>query len=158
MNTPRDHYKAADGDPVAKHTILLNYCTGDIERFCAEIKGMRANPNEVQRRASQDDVRATDFVQVFQKFKLAFNLLVSTILVYSTMQNFAEKKDAYDCKSAIFSRPIWKTTFPIQPLPICSTTSSRRWPTSWTSATTSLTRISFATFSPRCSRTPPAGF
>ena len=38
MNSPRDHYKASD-DPVSRYTILLNYCTGDVERFCAELQG-----------------------------------------------------------------------------------------------------------------------
>ena len=33
-------YKASD-DPVARYTILLNYCTGDVERFCAELQRIK---------------------------------------------------------------------------------------------------------------------
>ena len=40
MNSPRDLYKASD-DPVARYTILLNYCTGDVERFCAELQRIK---------------------------------------------------------------------------------------------------------------------
>lgn len=63
-------------DPVQKDTILLNYCIDDIERFRAEIRAKHF-PDEVlgkSRRLSEP--RAIDFVNIFQKFKLAFNLLV----------------------------------------------------------------------------------
>ena len=75
MNTPRDQYKATD-DPVQRYIILLNYCNGDIERFCSELKEVKEIADDTERRISQDDIRATDFVNVFQKFKLSFNLMV----------------------------------------------------------------------------------
>lgn len=55
-------------DPVQKDTILLNYCIDDIERFCAELKNFKSD-------FKNREPRAIDFVNIFQKFKLAFNLL-----------------------------------------------------------------------------------
>ena len=64
-------------DPVLKDNILLNYCMEDIERFCAAMKTHKqAETQEVSPR--KDPPRAIDFVNIFQKFKLAFNLLVSS--------------------------------------------------------------------------------
>ena len=37
---PISHNKASD-DPVERYTILLNYCTGDVERFCAELQRIK---------------------------------------------------------------------------------------------------------------------
>ena len=62
-------------DPVQKDTILLNYCIDDIERFCSEIRARHLPDEMIQRRQSEKS--ASDFVNIFQKFKLAFNLLVS---------------------------------------------------------------------------------
>ena len=55
-----------------KDTILLNYCMDDIERFYTDL---RCIDDEAQGR--QTEKSATDFVNIFQKFKLAFNLMVS---------------------------------------------------------------------------------
>jgi hypothetical protein len=53
-----------------KNIILLNYAIGDIEKF-------RENVAEVRAGFISKDFRATDFYGIFQKFKLAINLLVS---------------------------------------------------------------------------------
>ena len=63
-------------DPIRKDTILLNYCIGDIEKFRGEIEASKSE-------FSNPDFRATDFVGTFQKFKLTFNLLVSSALFSS---------------------------------------------------------------------------
>ena len=63
-------------DPVQKDTILLNYCIDDIERFAAEIR-LKHFPEEISDKRKSSEPRAIDFVNIFQKFKLAFNLLVS---------------------------------------------------------------------------------
>lgn len=66
-------------DPVQKDTILLNYCIDDIERFCAEIRAKHL-PEEIigkSRSRKMTEPRAIDFVNIFQKFKMSFNLLVS---------------------------------------------------------------------------------
>ena len=62
-------------DPVQKDTILLNYCIDDIERFAAEIR-LKHFPEEIKDKRKSTEPRAIDFVNIFQKFKLAFNLLV----------------------------------------------------------------------------------
>ena len=58
-----------------KDTILLNYCIDDIERFAAEIR-LKHFPEEIKDKRKSTEPRAIDFVNIFQKFKLAFNLLV----------------------------------------------------------------------------------
>ena len=68
-------------DPVQKDTILLNYCIDDIERFAAEIR-RKHFPEEINDRRKSSEPRAIDFVNIFQKFKLAFNLLVRLPLVF----------------------------------------------------------------------------
>ena len=67
-------------DPVQKDTILLNYCIDDIERFAAEIR-LKHFPEEINDRRKSSEPRAIDFVNIFQKFKLAFNLLVSLLRI-----------------------------------------------------------------------------
>ena len=67
-------------------SILLNCCISDIERFCEKLKTDPKTPpnNKIHGDVSaydnalsrKDQYKATDFVSVFQKFKLAFNLLV----------------------------------------------------------------------------------
>ena len=57
-------------DPIQKDTILLNYCIGDIEKFKGEIEAAKSG-------YAKTDFQATDFVGIFQKFKLSFNILVS---------------------------------------------------------------------------------
>ena len=61
-------------DPVQKDSIMLNYCIDDIERFCSEIRAKDLPPEIMHRRPSEKS--ASDFVNIFQKFKLSFNLLV----------------------------------------------------------------------------------
>jgi len=56
-----------------KNIILLNYAIGDIEKF-------RENVFLVRSHAIIKDLRATDFHGIFQKFKLAINLLVGFFL------------------------------------------------------------------------------
>ena len=72
-----------------KDTILLNYCIDDIERFAAEIR-LKHFPEEINDRRKSSEPRAIDFVNIFQKFKLAFNLLVSLlrILPRSNLMDF----------------------------------------------------------------------
>ena len=65
-------------DPVQKDNILLNYCIDDIERFCAELKLHKLQGVEYRQSQRHNEPRAIDFVNIFQKFKLAFNLLVIT--------------------------------------------------------------------------------
>ena len=72
-------------DPVQKDTILLNYCIDDIERFAAEIR-RKHFPEEINDRRKSSEPRAIDFVNIFQKFKLAFNLLVRLPLVFQKVQ------------------------------------------------------------------------
>lgn len=63
-------------DVVQKDTILLNYCIDDIETVCRELRASRADiENEEGTSKIISDYRATEFISVFQKVKLAFNLL-----------------------------------------------------------------------------------
>ena len=67
-------------------SILLNCCIEDIERFCEKLKTVPKSPindkmngdvsNYDNALSEKDQYKATDFVTVFQKFKLSFNLLV----------------------------------------------------------------------------------
>ena len=60
---------------------MLNYCIDDIERFCAEIKANQASDSSELAGVSKGrEFRAIDFVNIFQKFKCAFNLLVGQYL------------------------------------------------------------------------------
>ena len=61
-------------DPVQKDSIMLNYCIDDIEKFCSDIRAKDLPPEIMHRRPSEKS--ASDFVNIFQKFKLSFNLLV----------------------------------------------------------------------------------
>ena len=79
---PTFRYKASD-NPIEKAVILLNYCIDDIERFMIEVKATNDDLNakyasHPQRKfkAKKEHYQATDFVSIFQKFKLAFNILV----------------------------------------------------------------------------------
>lgn len=63
-------------DPVQKDTILLNYCIDDIERFYTEIRGKHLQDDSYGNSRKLSEPRAIDFINIFQKFKLAFNLLV----------------------------------------------------------------------------------
>ena len=76
LDKPREQYKISD-DPVEKFTILLNYCIADIERFCADVRFIKAKRGKVAN--GTEEFRATDFIGIFQKFKLAFNLLVRSV-------------------------------------------------------------------------------
>jgi hypothetical protein len=73
LSKPNVQYVTADA--TQKNIILLNACIADIERFCADVRAMKDGEGPSGRRL--DDLKATDFVNIFQKFKLAFNLLVS---------------------------------------------------------------------------------
>ena len=74
-------------------SILLNCCIEDIERFREKLKTVpKSTPNDKihgdvsayeNALSAKDQYKATDFVCVFQKFKLAFNLLVSKFLIVS---------------------------------------------------------------------------
>lgn len=61
-----------------KNIILLNYAIGDIEKF-------RENVAQVRAGVLSKDFRATDFFGIFQKFKLAINLLVSQVIPYTQL-------------------------------------------------------------------------
>ncbi|XP_023339867.1 epidermal growth factor receptor kinase substrate 8 isoform X1 [Eurytemora carolleeae] len=71
LDRPSFLYDHSD-DPVQKDTILLNYCTDDIEKLCRELRNSR---DDVPGARVIDSFRATEFTSVFQKIKLAFNLL-----------------------------------------------------------------------------------
>ena len=73
-------YLATD-NLIEKSIILLNYCIDDIEKFTAHVQ---AHARDLAQKYSPDQAffmkkehfQATQFTSVFQKFKLAFNLLV----------------------------------------------------------------------------------
>jgi len=66
-------------DQQQKDLILLNYCIDDIEAMCKDLRYARSSVGETDNGLSleklQEQYKATDFITVFQKFKLAFNLL-----------------------------------------------------------------------------------
>ena len=62
-SSPRDHYKASD-DPVARYTILLNYCTGDVERFCAELQRIKEIGDRAVRIPALDSVFGSSRKQI----------------------------------------------------------------------------------------------
>ena len=64
-------------DQIQKDTILLNYCIDDIESLCSDLRASRAGIGREGPSKTLEDYKATDFISIFQKFKLAFNLLVS---------------------------------------------------------------------------------
>ena len=85
-------------DLIQKDTILLNYCIDDIEILCKvnlskssilsiymylqELRSSRVSigsPSSLQKILA--DYKATDFISIFQKFKLTFNLLVIYLFV-----------------------------------------------------------------------------
>ena len=68
---------------VQKDTILLNYCIGDIETLCTELKKSRKKAWDNSSR-NIESYKATEFLSIFQKFKLALNLLVSAMLTHSS--------------------------------------------------------------------------
>ena len=61
-------------DVVERRMILLNYCLSDIERFHEDIG--RNQDFHSPPPPQMSDLRATDFIGIFQKIKLAINLLV----------------------------------------------------------------------------------
>jgi hypothetical protein len=78
LDRPRRQYESSD-NPIEKYTILLNFCIDDIEKFCADVKVMQQRPMMTIMLPRNVDLQAHDFVRIFQKFKLAFNLLVSNV-------------------------------------------------------------------------------
>ena len=66
-------------DQMQKDTILLNYCIDDIETICRDLRESRGGVETDGPVRMLEDYKATDFISIFQKFKLAFNLLVSHI-------------------------------------------------------------------------------
>jgi len=62
-------------DQIQKDTILLNYCIDDIESLCSDLRASRAGIGREGPPKTLEDYKATDFISIFQKFKLAFNLL-----------------------------------------------------------------------------------
>ena len=81
-------------DQVERDTILLNYCIDDIENLTKVIltscQGYDSDEQDLResRTAASgspgsmvrlvEDYKASEFISTFQKFKLAFNLLVTT--------------------------------------------------------------------------------
>jgi len=61
-------------DPIQKDTILLNYCIDDIETKCRNLRESRGQVSAGVVTA-MEEYQASDFIYVFQKVKLAFNLL-----------------------------------------------------------------------------------
>jgi len=61
-------------DPIQKDTILLNYCIDDIEAKCRKLRESRAQVSEGELDALEG-YQATNFISIFQKVKLALNLL-----------------------------------------------------------------------------------
>jgi len=62
-------------DQMQKDTILLNYCIDDIETLCRDLRESRSGIGREGPAKMLEDYKATDFISIFQKFKLAFNLL-----------------------------------------------------------------------------------
>jgi len=62
-------------DQMQKDTILLNYCIDDIETMCRSLRESRSGVGSNGPVRMLEDYKATDFISMFQKFKLAFNLL-----------------------------------------------------------------------------------
>eukprot|EP00092_Neocalanus_flemingeri_P030687 GFUD01033319.1.p1 GENE.GFUD01033319.1~~GFUD01033319.1.p1 ORF type:complete len:752 (-),score=216.18 GFUD01033319.1:74-2329(-) len=62
-------------DQIQKDTILLNYCIDDIETLCRDLRESRSGVGKDGPSKMLEDYKATDFISVFQKFKLAFNIL-----------------------------------------------------------------------------------
>jgi len=62
-------------DQMQKDTILLNYCIDDIETMCRDLRESRSGVGRDGPVRMLEDYKATDFISIFQKFKLAFNLL-----------------------------------------------------------------------------------
>ena len=74
FDKPRRQYENSDS-LVEKFTILLNFCIEDIEAFCGDVRAMKQEDGG----RTLDDLQAVDFTKIFQKFKLAFNFLVSAV-------------------------------------------------------------------------------
>ncbi len=78
-------YEGSD-DMVERFTVLINLCIEDIEYFCSDVREIKAAADAgggAPRPGAprMEDLQATDFTQIFQKFKLSFNLLVRFFFV-----------------------------------------------------------------------------